>query len=63
MREIRRNYRKLVLKWHPDKSDHPNATEKFKEIQAAYDILSNEEQKDLYDNFGAKVKERKKEGK
>ncbi len=38
--EIKRAYRKLAMRWHPDRSDHPQATERFKEIGAAYDMLT-----------------------
>jgi curved DNA-binding protein CbpA len=37
---IRKAYRKLALVWHPDKSKAPDAEERFKEIQGAYEILS-----------------------
>lgn len=53
--EIKTAYKKLALKWHPDK--HPEgerdaATEKFKEISAAYSVLSNEEKRAYYDRTG-----------
>jgi molecular chaperone DnaJ len=35
----KRAYRKLAMRWHPDRNDHPEATERFKEIAAAYDAL------------------------
>ena len=38
-------YRKLALKFHPDKNKSPDAEEKFKEISEAYDILSDSELK------------------
>ena len=47
--DIKKAHRKLVLKHHPDKGGDP---EKFKKIQAAYDILSDPEKKQQYDNFG-----------
>jgi len=39
---IKKKYRKLALKWHPDKNDEDNAKEKFQKINEAYDYLSNE---------------------
>jgi curved DNA-binding protein CbpA len=39
---IKKKYRKLALKWHPDKNDHEYAKEKFQKINEAYDYLSNE---------------------
>lgn len=38
--EWKRAYRRLAMRWHPDRSDHPEATERFKEIRAAYDQLT-----------------------
>tara|TARA_Y100000389_G_scaffold125559_2_gene122948 strand:+ start:14417 stop:15568 length:1152 start_codon:yes stop_codon:yes gene_type:complete len=46
---IKKSYRKLALKHHPDKGGDP---EKFKKIQAAYDILSDPQQKNMYDEYG-----------
>ena len=51
--EIKKAYRKLAIKWHPDKNkDNPDAEEKFKKISEAYDVLSNESKKQQYDQFG-----------
>tara|TARA_Y100000389_G_scaffold85335_1_gene82048 strand:+ start:18148 stop:19308 length:1161 start_codon:yes stop_codon:yes gene_type:complete len=47
--EIKKAHRKLVLKHHPDKGGD---SERFKKIQAAYDVLSDSEKKQQYDNFG-----------
>ena len=52
--EIKRAYRKLAQKWHPDKNaGDAAAEEKFKEITAAYDTLSDTEKRKAYDQFGA----------
>ena len=48
--EIKKTYRKLARKHHPDRNpDDPNAEEKFKEIQKAYSVLSDEEKREQYD--------------
>ena len=48
--DIRRSYRKLARKYHPDANrDDPNAEDRFKEIQHAYEILSNPEKRREYD--------------
>jgi molecular chaperone DnaJ len=51
--EIKKAYRKLAIKYHPDKNpDDKSAEEKFKEAAEAYDVLSNPEKKQKYDQFG-----------
>jgi molecular chaperone DnaJ len=52
-KEIKKAYRRLAMKHHPDRnSDNPDAEEKFKVIQEAYAILSDEQKRAAYDQFG-----------
>ena len=53
--EIKKAYRKLALKWHPDRhtgADATRATEVFKNVGEAYNILSNPQERAAYDRFG-----------
>jgi molecular chaperone DnaJ len=50
--EIKSAFRKLAKEYHPDVSKDPNATEKFKEIQEAYAVLSDQDKRRQYDQFG-----------
>lgn len=51
-KEIKRAYRKLSKKYHPDLNDSPDAEEKFKQITEAYEILSDEQKRAAYDQYG-----------
>ncbi len=52
MDEIKKAYRKLARKYHPDVNKDPQAEEKFKEINAAYEVLSDPKKKQQYDQYG-----------
>jgi DnaJ-class molecular chaperone len=50
--EIKKAYRKLALQWHPDRNRSSEATERFKEINEAYEVLHDPKKKEAYDQFG-----------
>ncbi|MEM4237956.1 MAG: DnaJ domain-containing protein, partial [Candidatus Nitrosocaldaceae archaeon] len=50
--EIKQAYRKLALKYHPDRNKSPDAAERFKEISEAYAVLSDDEKRKIYDTYG-----------
>uniref|UniRef100_A0A6C0CD11 J domain-containing protein n=1 Tax=viral metagenome TaxID=1070528 RepID=A0A6C0CD11_9ZZZZ len=50
--EIKRAYKKMALKYHPDKNKSPEAVEMFQLVNQANEILSNSEKKEMYDKFG-----------
>ena len=56
--EIKVAYRKQALKWHPDRNKSTEATEKFKEINKAFEVLSDPNKKQRYDQYGAEAFER-----
>ncbi|KAL6539130.1 hypothetical protein OROGR_011779 [Orobanche gracilis] len=51
-KEIKAAYRKLARQYHPDVNKEPGATEKFKEISAAYEVLSDDKKRASYDEYG-----------
>jgi len=53
--EIKKAYRKLARKYHPDVNKDEEAIEKFKEINAAYEVLSDKKKKDEYDMYGDQI--------
>jgi curved DNA-binding protein len=50
--EIKKAYRTLARKWHPDVNPGPESEQRFKEISVAYDVLSDPDRRKLYDEFG-----------
>src|SRR5438105_3602389 len=50
--QIKKAFRALARKLHPDVSDDPDAEERFKEVAEAYEVLSNRETRQLYDRYG-----------
>ncbi|XP_050500094.1 dnaJ homolog subfamily C member 16 [Diabrotica virgifera virgifera] len=50
--DIRKAYKQLVKEWHPDKSNHPNAEERFVEIKQAYELLCDPDRRKRYDIHG-----------
>ncbi|XP_057466106.1 uncharacterized protein LOC130755659 isoform X2 [Actinidia eriantha] len=52
VKEIKAAYRRLARQYHPDVNKQPGATEKFKEISSAYEVLSDDKKRALYDQYG-----------
>lgn len=53
--DIKKAYRQLARKYHPDVSAEPDAEEKFKEVNAAYEVLSDTDKRAMYDRYGTEV--------
>ena len=51
-KDIKKAYKKLARKYHPDVNNDKGADERFKEINEAWDILSDAKKRQMYDNFG-----------
>ena len=58
---IRRSYRKLARKYHPDLNSDSDAEERFKELGEAYEVLSDAEKRERYDRLGARWREAERE--
>ena len=50
--DLKRAYKKLALRWHPDKAKEAKAEENFKRISEAYDTLSDAKKREIYDAYG-----------
>ncbi|MEL0104414.1 MAG: DnaJ domain-containing protein, partial [Methylophilaceae bacterium] len=51
--DIKKAFKKLAMKYHPDRNpDNPKAEEQFKEVKEAYEILSDQQKRAAYDQFG-----------
>ena len=50
--DVKKAFRKLAMQYHPDRNHDPSASERFKEINEAYEVLSDEEKRAAYDRYG-----------
>lgn len=57
LEEIKKQYRRLARKYHPDVSKEPNAEEKFKQVKEAYEVLKDPEKRKAYDQMGSQWKQ------
>jgi len=53
--DVKKAYRRLAKKWHPDHNKSPEAAERFREVNAAYEVLSDAEKRAAYDRFGRRA--------
>ena len=51
-KEIKKAFRSLAMKYHPDRNEDPKAEDKFKRVNEAYNVLSDPEKRSNYDRFG-----------
>src|SRR3984885_4565939 len=58
---IRRSYRKLARKYHPDLNSESDAEDSFKELGEAYEVLSDADKRERYDRLGARWREAERE--
>ena len=49
---IKKAYRKMAMQYHPDRNSAPEAEAKFKELSEAYEVLSDESKRSIYDQYG-----------
>lgn len=50
--DVKKGYRRMALRYHPDKNDHPQAEEQFREVVAAFEVLFDKEKREIYDQHG-----------
>ena len=50
--QLKKSYRKLAMRYHPDRNDSPEAEAKFKELSEAYEVLSDDQKRAIYDRHG-----------
>ncbi|OIT05705.1 PREDICTED: dnaJ homolog subfamily B member 1-like [Nicotiana attenuata] len=50
--DLKKSYKRLAMKWHPDKNSEKEAEAKFKQISEAYDVLSDPQKRQIYDIYG-----------